>query len=63
MWRDTIERCLRLETDEVATLRHLIATADSKDELRRYSAMLASRIEIVTMLNELLRYSEKDKDK
>lgn len=60
MWRDTIERILRLETDEVDALRNFIAKADKIDEVRRYSAMLVHKIEIVTMLNELLHYCDKE---
>jgi hypothetical protein len=59
VWAEAIRRCLRLETEQIAMLRHLIATTDHPERLRQYSDMLASKVEIVTILNELLRYGDK----
>ena len=56
MWRDAIERCIRLENEQIATLRQLIAHTDHPERLRQYGDMLAGKVEVVTMLNELLRY-------
>lgn len=56
MWRDAIERCIRLETEQIAILRQLIAHTDHPERLRQYSELLAGKIEVVTILNELLRY-------
>lgn len=56
MWRDAIERCIRLEQEQITVLRQLIAHTDHPDKLRQYSDMLAGKVEVVTILNELLRY-------
>lgn len=56
MWRDAIERCIRLEQEQIAVLRQLIAHTDHPERLRQYSDMLVSKVEVVTILNELLRY-------
>lgn len=56
MWKDAVERCIRLETEQIATLRQLISHTDHPERLRQYSELLASKVEVVTILNELLRY-------
>lgn len=56
MWRDAIERCIRVEQDQIAIIRQLIAHTDHPERLRQYGEMLAGKVEIVTTLEELLRY-------
>jgi hypothetical protein len=56
MWRDAIERCIRVEQEQIVILRQLIAHTDHPERLRQYSDMLAGKVEVVTILNELLRY-------
>jgi hypothetical protein len=56
MWREAIERCIRLEQEQITVLRLLIAHTDHPDKLRQFSEMLVSKVEVVTILNELLRY-------
>lgn len=59
MWRDSIERCIRLEQEQISALRQLIAHTDHPERLRQYGEMLAAKVEIVTILHELLRYNQK----
>lgn len=59
MWRDSIERCIRLEQEQIASLRQLMARTDNPDRLRQYGEMLAAKVEIVTILHELLLYNQK----
>ena len=60
MWREAIERCIRVEQEQIVILRQLIAHTDHPERLRQYGDMLAGKVEVVTILNELLRYRGND---
>lgn len=59
MWRDAVSRALRLEEEKVGTIRAMMQTTDNPDKLRNYGQMLAATVEVVTILNELLRYNDR----
>lgn len=59
MWRDNLERCIRLENEEVAKIRGLIASSHDPEKLRTYAESLAVKIEVITILNQLLMYSDR----
>lgn len=59
MWRDAVSRALRLEEEKIGVIRTMMEQTDNPDKLRAYGKMLAVTVEVVTILNELLRYSDK----
>ncbi len=59
MWRDELDRCIRIETEQVALLRTLINGSHDPERLRAYSELLAAKVEVLTILNTLLRYSDR----
>lgn len=61
MWKDSLHRCLRLETERLANIETLITQTNNPDLLREYSRMAIAAAEIVGILTELLRYDTKGK--
>lgn len=59
MWKDAVSRALRLEEQKVGAIRQMMQQTDNPDRLRTYGTMLADTVEVVTILNDLLYYSDR----
>lgn len=63
MWRNTVEHCLRLAVDQLASVQSLKKTTNNPDTLREYVDQASRAAELIAYLSELLRYGDKDKEK
>lgn len=61
MWRDNLLRLIRSEEEELAVVRQMMAQTDHPERLRAFGEMLARKVERITILHQLLNYSDKDK--
>ncbi len=61
MWRDNLLRVIRLQEEEIALVRQMMAQTDHPERLRTFAELLARKSEAVAILYQLLNYSDKDK--
>jgi hypothetical protein len=61
MWRNSVEHCLRLAIDQLASIQSLKSMTNNPDTLREYVDQASRAAEMIAYLSELLRYSDKEK--
>ena len=59
MWRNTVERCLRLATEQLSSIQSLKSTTNNPDTLREYVDQASRAAEMIAYLSELLRYTDR----
>lgn len=59
MWRDNLLRLIRSEEEELVIVRQMMARTDHPEHLRAFGEMLARKVERLTLLHQLLNYSDR----
>lgn len=59
MWRDNLLRLIRSEEEELVIIRQMMAQTDHPERLRAFGEMLARKVERLTLLHQLLNYSDR----